>query len=58
MGGDEEVMVLRGKDKGKGGKVKNVVCWGKVIVEENGVGEDRGVERMGREKVEMEDVDG
>lgn len=30
---DDEVIVLTGKDKGKRGKVKNVLSSGKVIVE-------------------------
>lgn len=30
---DDEVIVLIGKDKGKCGKVKNVLFFGKVIVE-------------------------
>ena len=30
---DDEVIVLTGKDKGKRGKVKNVLSAGKVIVE-------------------------
>lgn len=30
---DDEVIVLIGKDKGKRGKVKNVLFFGKVIVE-------------------------